>query len=518
MKKQVSQRQRIIILGGGTAGWMTAAALVRYLPDTEFDIRLLESSQIGTVGVGEATIPHIRQFNQWIGLDESQFIQATGATYKLAIQFQGWGEPDASYFHPFGFSGEVLNGIPFHQYWLWLRQHQQTGLQPYDHYSMAVMMAKGGHFSYPQDQPDDPLSTYNYAFHMDATLYAKLLREHCIQQGVQWLDARVEAVSQHCSGDISALRLDDGRELEGDLFIDCSGFTGVLIEKTLHAGYENWQHWLPCDSALAVPSEGERNPPVYTSSRAKTAGWQWRIPLQHRTGNGLVYCAEFMSEQQAEETLLSGLQEMALNDPRPLRFVTGRRRHSWLKNCVAIGLSSGFLEPLESTSLYLIQVAIQQLLACFPGTPVGDIERDNFNRQMELEYQRVRDFLILHYKLNRRPEPFWQHCAMMQIPDSLAERLAMYRETGHLLEYRQGLFQPASWLAVALGQGEYPGHLDGRLDSQSQAAAMAWLTGYQQKLQQMASRMPKHADALQQHMAVREPIAINSLYGFRSGR
>ncbi|GAB3024517.1 tryptophan halogenase family protein [Bowmanella dokdonensis] len=517
MTAALVERQRIVILGGGTAGWMTAAALSKYLPAARFSIQVIESTQIGTVGVGEATIPHIRQFNQWIGLDETEFIRAVGATYKLAIRFSGWGEAEADYYHPFGLSGEDLNGLPFHQYWLWLRQHQQSDLKAFGDYSLAVLMAQNNRFRYPSADPREACSAFNYAFHMDATLYAQLLRRHCLARGVQWLDARVAAVHQHASGDIRALQLEDGRQLAGDLFIDCTGFAGVLIEQTLRAGYDNWQHWLPCDRALAVPSQPDPTPPVYTHALATAAGWQWRIPLQHRTGNGLVYASAYLDDAQASELLLAGLQEQALDEPRPLRFVTGRRRQSWLKNCVAIGLSSGFLEPLESTSLYLIQVAIQQLLACFPGDTVSEVERDHFNRSMELEYQRVRDFLILHYKLNHRPELFWRHCATMPIPDSLAQRLVMYRETGHLLEYRQGLFQPASWLAVMLGQGCYPERLDARLDNQRPDAVAEWLTGYQQQLQSLTHQMPLHSQALQsnQHPGS-QPPAVQSLYGYRS--
>lgn len=509
-------KQRIVILGGGTAGWMTAAALSRFLPQHSYSIQLLESAQIGTVGVGEATIPHIRQFNQWIGLDESEFLKATGASYKLAIRFRGWGQANSDYYHPFGLSGEDLYGLPFHQHWLWLQQQKTTSLKDYGQYSLAVLMAQQGKFSRPAADLKDPSSSFNYAYHLDATLYAALLRQHSIAQGVEWLDGKVTAVTQHQNGDIAQLILEDGRQIAGDLFIDCSGFSALLINKTLQTGYDNWQHWLPCDKALAVPSEKDPAPPSYTSSKAMAAGWQWRIPLQHRTGNGLVYCSSYLTDSAAEQALMTGLEEQALAPARALQFVTGRRKQSWVNNCIAIGLSSGFLEPLESTSLYLVQIAIESLLQYFPSNPVGDIERALFNQKMQLEYLRVRDLLILHYKLNSRPEPFWQYCAQMAIPDSLAQRLEMFKETGHALEYRQGLFQPASWLALYLGQGLQPKQLDTRLGALDPNQLESWFSRYQYQLQQVVNAMPEHHQVLQRTELAGAAVApAFSLYGHR---
>lgn len=512
----MEDKQRIIILGGGTAGWMTAAALSRYLPNHLYSIQLIESAQIGTVGVGEATIPHIRQFNQWIGLDEADFLQATGASYKLAIRFRGWGQANSDYYHPFGLSGEDLYGLPFHQHWLWLQQQKTASLKDYGQYSLAVLMAQHGKFSRPVADLNHPSSAFNYAYHLDATLYAALLRQHSIAQGVDWLDGKVTAVTQKTDGDITQLLLEDGRKVNGDLFIDCSGFSALLIEKTLQAGYDNWQHWLPCDKALAVPSEKDPIPASYTSSKAMAAGWQWRIPLQHRTGNGLVYCSSYLSDNAAEQRLIADLQEQTLAPARALHFVTGRRKQSWVKNCVAIGLSSGFLEPLESTSLYLVQIAIETLVQYFPSNPVGEVERELFNQKMQLEYLRVRDFLILHYKLNSRPEPFWRYCAQMAVPDSLSQRLEMFKETGHLLEYRQGLFQPASWLALYLGQGLRPTQLDARLSALDPARLQLWFSAYQQQLQQLVQAMPDHHQVLQNTELAGIAVApAFSLYGHR---
>lgn len=496
---KMPEQQRIIILGGGTAGWMTAAALARFLPVQRYQITLIESEQLGTVGVGEATIPLIRQFNQWIGLDETEFLQATGATFKLAIRFQGWGTPLSDYFHPFGYSGDDLNGLPFHQIWCWLAK-KGLPVKAFDQYSLAVLMAQQGRFQRPVPNSITPLSAFNYAYHLDANRYAALLRKHATARGVKRIEGQVVQVLQQPNGDLQSLILAQGTRHSADLFIDCSGFAAVLIEQTLKTGFDNWQHWLPCDRALAVPSEADPHPAPYTSSKAVNAGWQWRIPLQHRTGNGLVYSSAFLDDTQATKTLLDGLLQPASASPRVLHFTTGRRRRSWQRNCIAIGLAAGFLEPLESTSLHLIQLALEKLLLHFPsgGTLASsEIERDSFNQQMELEYLRVRDFLILHYKINQRPEPFWQQCANMNIPDSLQQRMSMFQENGHLLAYRQGLFQPPSWLAVMLGQGLKPLYCDLRLQPQNPDFYQQSLTHYQHHLQQLVTAMPSHQRALQ---------------------
>jgi len=510
------EQQRIIILGGGTAGWMTAAALARFLPAHRYQITLIESEQLGTVGVGEATIPLIRQFNQWIGLPEAEFMQATGATYKLGIRFQGWGTAHSDYIHPFGYSGDDVHGLPFHQIWCWLRQ-QGKPVQAFDQYSLAVLMARQGRFQSPSAESADPLSAFNYAYHVDAHRYAALLRQQATAQGVIRVEGKVVQVQQRPNGDLQSLYLDQGTQHSAELFIDCSGFAALLIEQTLNSGFENWQHWLPCDRALAIPSEADPKPTPYTSAKAISAGWQWRIPLQHRTGNGLVYSSALLDDDQAAQTLHDGLLQPASTKAKALRFTTGRRRRSWQRNCVAIGLAAGFLEPLESTSLHLIQLAIEKLLLYFPSgarLTISDTERDHFNQQMELEYLRVRDFLILHYKLNQRPEPFWQQCARMSLPDSLQQRLAMFQENGHLLAYRQGLFQPPSWLAVMLGQGVTPRHCDLRLQPQNTDLYQQRLAHHQQQLQQRVATMPSHQAALQAQPGS-ESLASPSIYGSR---
>ena len=522
---QNQARQQIVILGGGSSGWMTAASLSRFLCPKRFCITLVESELIGTVGVGEATLPHLRSFNELLGIDENEFMRETGATYKLAIQFPGWGEEHRSYFHPFGLSGHDINGIEFHQYWL--RLHQQGKALPFDDYSIAVQAAKQQKFCYPSENPKDIQADYGYAFHLDATLYARFLRNYAEQRGVLRIEGKVADVRCHEQhsltgkyGDTAYLIMESGQQIVGDLFIDCSGFAGVLIEQTLQTGYEEWTHWLPCDRAIAVPTKRIENPPPYTRAAAKSAGWQWRIPLQHRTGNGIVYCSSYLNEQQAEDILLRDIEEQPTAGLNKLRFTTGKRKATWQKNCIAIGLSAGFLEPLESTSLYLVQIAIQKLLEHFPQKAIGDIERDSYNRQMDNEYLRVRDFIILHYKANRRQDSdFWHYCQNMAIPDSLAAQMELFKEGGRLTEYRQGLFLPASWLAVYFGQGLMPNNYDSRVEQAPIESLSRHFSGFHQQLVQAANLMPSHTSSIVQTKRMEPglyPAAPQSLYGINA--
>lgn len=518
-------RQRIVILGGGSSGWMTAASLSCFLNPQQYHLTLIESELIGTVGVGEATLPHLRSFNQLLGIDENEFMRKTGATYKLAIQFPGWGQKDNSYFHPFGLSGHDIQGIDFHHYWLHLKQ--QGKALPFDHYSIAVEAAKQQKFAYPSNRESDIQADYGYAFHLDATLYAKYLRDYAEKRGVSRIEGKVVGVTLHQAttpnqqcGDIASLLLASGQVIEGDLFIDCSGFRGVLIEQCLKTGYDNWTHWLPCDRAIAVPTERIDHPPPFTRAAAKSAGWQWRIPLQHRTGNGIVYCSAYLDDSQAETLLLQDIEEPTTAGLNKLRFTTGKRKATWQRNCVAIGLSAGFLEPLESTSLYLVQIAIQKLLEHFPTTQINAIERDNYNRQMDNEYLRVRDFIILHYKANQRDDSeFWLGCQHMQVPDSLAEQMDLFRQTGRLSAYRQGLFLPASWLAVYLGQGIVPAQYDVRVEKLPLAALEKHLKQYRQAIQQAVSQMPSHSHSIVKSQSMAQgayPAAPQSLYGINA--
>ncbi len=507
----VKQPKHLIIVGGGTAGWMTAAALSRFIP-SHWRITLVASAEIGTVGVGEATIPHIRKFNELIGVDENTFIKAVGATYKLAIRFVGWGDEQSDYCHPFGFSGDAINDIEFHHYYLKAGGKAVCG--PYDDFAIAAKAARAGRFDYPKGDSTQATGQYGYAFHMDATAYSQFLRDLSMQRGVTHRDAKIVAINTHTNGAIASLQLADGETLSGDWFVDCSGFRGLLIEQTLASGYENWQHWLPCDRALAVPSQAMASPPSYTLAKAHESGWRWQIPLQHRTGNGLVYCSEFMTDEQAQDNLLTALGDTTTDTPRSLAFVTGKRHQSWLHNCVAIGLSSGFLEPLESTSLYLIQMAIEKFIALFPQNGPNDILAREFNRVIDTEYEKVRDFLILHYALNQRSEPFWQQCANMSLPDSLQQRIDAFRQTAHLLPYRQGLFMPVSWVAVCLGQGLLPDKIDPRVGNLDPTRVAQQLSHYKTHLHQQVMAMPEHASVIGQPSRYgAPPLSSASLYG-----
>ncbi|MGQ8366657.1 tryptophan halogenase family protein [Glaciecola sp. 1036] len=513
------KQQHVVILGAGTAGWMTAAALSRFLPQHAFKITLIASTDIGTVGVGEATIPHIRHFNQLLGIDENTFMQAVGATYKLAIRFKDWGYKGADYCHGFGYSGQPINDIEFHQYYLYAKQHagldEKDFFEDFDKFNPAALAAKQHRFAYPVADSKSPLSQYGYAFHLDASQYADYLRKYSVDRGVEHLDAKVDDVILADSGDIEALTLSDGRKISGDLFVDCSGFRGRLIAQVLEVGYENWQHWLPCDSAQAVPSDPIQNPPSYTLSQAHEAGWRWQIPLQHRTGNGIVYAKSHMSDDQATSLLLSALGDQALANPSQIRFITGKREKSWAKNCVAIGLSSGFLEPLESTSLYLIQVAIEKLIEYFPVSGQSKVLRDNFNKVIDTEYERIRDFLIFHYHQNSRPEAFWQACAQMEIPLSLQQRIEQFTQNGHFQAYRQGLFMPVSWTALSLGQGLEPVHIDPRLVKIDAKAVSSQLIHYQRHMATLIEKLPSHSSAIQASKsgAAHYPPTSLSLYG-----
>ena len=489
---------RIVIAGGGSAGWMTAAALSNLL-QPGCQITLIESEEIGIVGVGEATIPPIKQFNELLGLDEFEFIRRTRGSYKLGIQFVDWVEPGRRYFHPFG-----TYGRPFdfgHLLYFWHQAVQQgRASTSLDDYCMAWVMAAQERFALPLTDPRSVLSTYDYAYHFDASLYAAYLREVSERRGVVRVEGRIVATRLNGeTGHVEALKLQDGREVAGELFIDCSGFRGLLIEEALHTGYEDWTHWLPCDRAVAVPCASADNFLPYTRSTARPAGWQWRIPLQHRIGNGYVYSSNYLDEAAAAATLLANLDGKALAEPRTLRFVTGRRRLGWNRNVVAIGLSSGFLEPLESTSLHLIQAGILRLLALFPDRNFDPSVRDEYNRIANSELERVRDFLILHYHLNRRSDgELWRYCANMSIPDTLRENIGHFRRSGQLLQREYDVFVRASWLAVHVGQLNLPEACEAPPQAHA-TDSVQWLERMRSSLQAEASRLPSHQQYIESH-------------------
>ena len=459
---------RIVILGGGTAGWMTAAGLSRLLPARDYMITLIESDEIGTVGVGEATLPHIKIFNDTLGLDEAQFMRETRATFKLGIEFRGWDRPNASYIHPFGVFGEGWGGVDFQHHWTRARLHGRD-VRPLDAYSYAVAAAKRNAFEFPNEDPKSIRSTFSYAYHFDAGLYAAFLRRWATARGVRRIEGEVaEVVRDEASGDVRRLSLKRGEAVEGDLFVDCSGFRSLLLGRTLGVGWQDWSGWLPCDRALALPCATTGTITPYTRASAQAAGWTWRIPLQHRTGNGYVFSTRFIDEDAARATLLGAIDAPALGEPRMLRFQAGRREEGWRANVVAIGLASGFLEPLESTSIFLVQAAVYDLANLIPARGSARVDARlsaEFNRLFALQYDRVRDFLILHYAANRREEAFWQHLRSMKLPDTLRHKMELFAARGTVPDHRFGLFARDSWLSVLVGQGIVPQGYDRLADA-----------------------------------------------------
>jgi tryptophan 7-halogenase len=473
-------RYRIVVLGGGTAGWMVAAMLAARLDARDHAVTLVESDEIGTVGVGEATLPHIKLFNDALGIDEAQFMRETGATVKLGIEFVGWDRPGGRYIHPFGAFGEPWRGVEFQHHWLRVRAAGRP-VAPIAAYSYAVAAAEARRFDLPDEDPRSIRSTYSYAYHFDAGLYADFLRRWATTRGVARVEGLVEQVERDGgSGQVAALALRGGARIAGDLFVDCSGFRSLLVGRTLAVGWQDWSAWLPCDRALAVPSERAADLTPFTRSTAQEAGWTWRIPLQHRTGNGYVFASSFIDEERARRTLLGAVEGAPLSEPRLLRFQAGRRDVAWAGNCVAVGLAAGFLEPLESTSIFLIQAAAHDLVTLMPAR--GSARPDprlaaEFNRLFALQYDRVRDFLVLHYTANaRRGEPLWDRVRAMPLPDSLRHRIALFRARAALPDYHYGLFARDSWLSVLIGQGVLPdGHdrLADALDLDESEAALA---------------------------------------------
>jgi tryptophan halogenase len=452
--EQQARPRRIVIVGGGTAGWMAAAAFARFL-ETGWSITLVESDAIGTVGVGEATIPQIRLFNGALGLDENEFLRETQGSIKLGIQFVDWARLGHSYIHGFGAVGRDLGLVQFHHYW---RRAQALGLaDDLGAYCPNVVAALANRFERDSGPASVTRQPVPYAFHFDAGLYAAYLRRKAEAKGVVRHEGRILLTEIASNGDIAAVQLEGDRRIEGDLFLDCSGFRGLLIGDALGVGYTDWSNWLPADRALAVPSERTEPITPYTRSTARTAGWQWRIPLQHRTGNGLVYCSAHLSDDEAAFQLLTHLDGQALAEPRPLRFTTGRRDAFWHRNCFALGLASGFLEPLESTSIHMVQSAIERILQFLPAGQPDPRAIAEYNRQTVFEMERIRDFIVLHYKATERDDSdFWRHCAAMPIPDSLATRIDLFREAGRIFRDGTELFAEVGWVQVLLGQGIIP--------------------------------------------------------------
>jgi tryptophan halogenase len=493
--------KKIVIVGGGSAGWMAAAAISKALQGGDHTIDLVESEEIGTVGVGEATIPSIVEFNRSLGIDEVEFIRATNATFKLAIEFVDWTRLGHSYLHPFGFFGVQMSNIYFHHFWL--RHRAQGGTLSHEAFCSNVIASRAGKFGRTLPSDRTPVPPLAYAYHFDAGLYAAFLRKFSEALGVRRHEGKVvDVLLRGTDGFIESIKLADGRVLAGDLFIDCSGFRGLLIEQSLKAGYEDWSEWLPCDRALAVPCDRVAATTPYTRSTAREAGWQWRIPLQHRTGNGYVYCSSFVSEDEATEKLLGRLDGTARATARPLRFVTGRRREVWKKNCLALGLASGFLEPLESTSIHLVLASLTRFLFLFPGNGIDPATADRFNALSRAEIEDIRDFLVLHYTATERDDtPFWRHCRAIRRPDSLVQRLEMYDRSANILIGAGELFREPSWFAVLTGQCAPPKAYHPVADIISDAELQRRLVLMAGDVQRRVESYPTHDDFIREHCA-----------------
>nr|AGU11731.1 Tryptophan halogenase [uncultured organism] len=487
--------RQVVIVGGGTAGWMAAAALVKHFVATDLRITLVESSDIGTIGVGEATIPTIRRFYAKLGLTDQAVMEATSATVKLGIQFKDWRRPGESFIHPFGLYGQNMGEVAFHH--LWLRRRQQGDDTPLERYSLGASLAEQGRMALPPRDASAPLAVYDWAIHLDASQFAQYLRRYAEASGVTRIDAKVADVERGPGG-VAAIRLADGRRIEGELFIDCTGFRSMLLE-ALGVGFEDWREWLPCDAAVAVQTENaEGEPPAYTRAHAKPHGWQWRIPLRHRAGNGLVYASEAISEDAATAALLADLPGKPLVEPRRIAFRSGRRTEAWRGNVVALGLAAGFLEPLESTSIALIETGIERLKELFPTRAFAPALPAEFNDATAREMERVRDFIILHYKLNRRDDSdFWRRCAAMPVPETLARKLALWDARGEFLRYRWEMFHPSSWLAIYTGFDRMPAALNPALSGLDMDQVGLALERMQRGVAQTVARTPTHAQFLQ---------------------
>ncbi len=491
--------KKVLIVGGGTAGWMSAAVLLHSL-GRSYQIQLIESDEISTVGVGEATIPSIIKFNELIGIDEDEFMRQTQATFKLGIQFRNWGALGDSYIHGFGSMGRKTGLVDFLHYWLKARQAGQV--DRLDDYSINLLACEKNRFARARsDMPNSPLADLRHAFHFDAGLFAKYLRGYSEQRGVTRTEGKITSVQTHPeTGFVTSVTMENADVHTADLFIDCSGFRALLIEQTLHTGYDDWSHWLPCDSALAVPCESTSPLLPYTRSTAHSAGWQWRIPLQSRIGNGHVFCSRFMSTDEATAVLLRNLDGKALADPRLIRFVTGKRKRFWNKNVVAIGLASGFIEPLESTSIHLIQQGIVRLIELFPNRGFHQADIDEYNRQSATEFEQIRDFIVLHYHATRRDDSaFWKHCRHMDVPDTLKHKTELFSSSGRFFHKNDELFGDASWAQVMLGQGIQPQGYHPLVDNSADEPVYKMLGNVKAVMHAVVDQMPTHEQYIAQH-------------------
>lgn len=482
---------KVVIAGGGTAGWMAAAAIAKTI-GKNLDIVLVESDEIGTVGVGEATIPTLQYFHQLLKINESEFLAATNGTFKLGINFENWRDVNEDYMHAFGVTGNDCWAAGFQHFWL---KGKNTGIAgEFGEYCLENVVGLNEKFA------QLPKNGLNYAYHMDATRYGQFLRKIAESNGAIRKEGKIAQVNlDHITGFISSLTLTNGEEIEGDLFLDCTGQRALLIEGALHTGYEDWSHWLPNDSAIAVQTKSTEQPKPYTRSIAHNFGWQWRIPLQNRVGNGIVYCSQYVSDDEAKSTLLNNIEGETITEPRVIKFRTGTRRKHWHKNCVAVGLASGFLEPLESTSIHLIQQSIVRLLRMFPQHDINDGDIEEFNEQTRFEWETTRDFIILHYKVTKRNDsPFWRHCRNMEIPQQLAHRIKLFADTGRVFRKNNELFDD-SWMQVMIGQGLTPKSYHPIVDNMSEDELIKFLKHIKSNIANVVTQLPAHDDFIKQY-------------------
>ncbi len=480
---------KVVILGGGTAGWMAAALLSRAL--TKVNITLVESEQLGTIGVGEATIPSIHFFNDMLGIRSTDFAKLTSGSFKLGIQFENWKTQGASYFHGFGSTGLGMWAAGFHEYW---KRGVELGIsKSFGAYNAEGVAAKQDKFAHVKDG-------LNFAYHLDAGLYAKLLRQLAEQQGVTRVEGLVEKVhTKPENGYVSSLQLQNGQTVEADFFIDCSGFSGLLISEVLKTPYVDWSHWLPMNSAIPIQTKLKGDPPPYTRSIANQAGWEWRIPLQHRMGNGIVYCSEYMSDDDALNRLLSSVEGERITEPRVIKFVSGHREKLWNKNCVALGLAGGFIEPLESTAIHIIQQGVMQLIKYFPTYGINDLEVSQYNDYMTTDYNEIKDFIVLHYcQTERDDSPFWQYCRSMELPETLKARMELFRNTGRFVQRKDEVFSD-SWLQVMIGQGLIPQQHHPLADEMSKQELQAFLSRIEEDIAVRVSKLPSHGEYLNRY-------------------
>jgi tryptophan 7-halogenase len=493
--------EHIIVVGGGTAGWMAAAALSRLCEGKKVAITLIESEEIGTVGVGEATIPPFIEFNQLLGIDEREMLAEIQGSFKLGIQFVNWGKIGDSYIHPFGNYGYQVEGISFHHVW---HKYRQAGdKRPIQVFNVETMAAYYGRFARTADYQRDDLPPVNYAYHIDAGRYARYLRKYSEARGVVRREGKISDVALDGeSGFVSSVTMENGDVLNGDLFIDCSGFRGLLIEQALKTGYDDWSNYLPCNRAVALPClrEDGSGPLPYTRATAHSAGWQWQVPLQHRNGNGHVYCSEYMSDDEAHAILVGNIAGKPQAEPNFLRFVTGRRKKFWNKNVIALGLASGFMEPLESTSLHLVNTGINKLISLLSLDGITQVQEDAFNRLTAKEYLRIRDFLILHYNATTRNDsPFWNYCRNMPVPESLTEKIELFRHNGQIFREEDELFTETSWAAVMMGQGIHMGGHNAMAEAVKEPATRKEIDEMEQSIRFVVDHMPNHGDYLKKY-------------------